>query len=120
MTQCAVVVGDAGSVYPPRTDRMQPSETDTIVQDLSADADCAGSGITIVGAIATIHPDDDDGELSLGATVTSGLEITQFLTTSAVTTVRDYLLNFAITLSDGRIIQRQVAVPVEPTRRPWA
>ena len=120
MTQCAVVVGDSGSIYPPRVDRLQPSETDVIVQDLSADADCAGDGVTITGAIATIHPDDDDGELSLGATVTDGLEITQFLTTTSLTTVRDYLINFAVTLSDGRILQRQVAVPVEPTRRPWA
>lgn len=120
MSECTEVRGDAGSVWPPRIDRLQPNETDTVVNDLTNDADCQGAGVIIIGAIASIHPDDDDGELTLGATVTNGLELTQFLTTLTSTLTRDYLLNFAITLSDTRVLQRQVAVPVEVTRRPWA
>ena len=120
MSECTEVVGDAGAEYPPTIDRIQPSETDLITLDLTRDADCQGAGVTIVGAICTIHPDDDDGELTIGTTITAGLFITQFLTTSAVTTQRMYLLNWAITLSDSRVLQRQVSVPVVPTRRPWA
>ena len=117
MSECRIVYGDAASIYPAALDRFSPGEVDAIELDLTDDVDCQGAGVTIVTATPAIHPDDDDGLLTLGATTTSGLIVTQFLTFAADTTQRNYMLTFTIALSDTRSIKRSVSFPVIETRR---
>lgn len=113
---CRVVTADADSIYPVGLGRMSPGETDVYEHDLSADADCAGAGVTISNVVPAINPDDDDGLLTLGTTVIDGLTFRQFMTADADTTQRNYMITFTITLSDTRLLKRSQSFPVLPTR----
>lgn len=94
---------------------MAPSESDAFGHDLSDDADCQGAGVIISNVVTTINAADDDGLLTVGAPSIAGLTFRQPVTADPDTTQRLYMLDSAITLSDGRTLHRYWSLPVLPT-----
>ena len=111
---CRTVQADAGSLYPAALDRKAPGETYRIEHDLTRDADCAGVGVTLTVSAWAVHPDDDDGSLTLSAETIAGL-----VTSVAVaggTDGANYRLVNTVNVSDGQILERTSSLPVLETR----
>jgi hypothetical protein len=115
---CRTVEGDASSLYPATIDRMTPTETVRIEFDLSDDVDCQLNGITITQSAWTIHPDDDDGGMTLASMAVNGLVTS--VSAALGTDGAYYRLINTVTLSDGQAIERTGALPVVATRAPFA
>lgn len=121
MTECPEVVGDPDSIEPAETGRMAPGEDLWHHHDLSS-LQCSGSGATILGVIASIHPDSDDGLLTLGTTIvdTDALGWSQKLTADPTETQRIYTIVYTVTTTDVQTLKRSATVPVLPTVNRWA
>lgn len=120
MTACEQIVGDPNSIYPVATGRMHPGTTEAHQHDAST-LDCAGTGVTIIGVIAAINANDDDGLLTLGASVIDAdlLGWTQFVTAAADETQRIYTVTYTVTLSDTQQLKYDETISVIPTRLPY-
>ena len=116
VTACRVIQGDAASMHPVAIDRAAPGEVLRIEFDLSADADCAGDGVTITNATWSIRTEDDDGLLTLSAPSTAGLVISTQATVDPDETQRNYMITADVTLSDQRRFPRSCSLPVIQTR----
>lgn len=114
VTTCRYVAGDAGSIYPAALDRAAPGETVRIEYDLTADADCAGVGVTINQVSWSAVP--DDGLATLSAPSVSGLIISTQMALDPDPTQRVYTITATITLSDARVLLRTCSIPIVPTR----
>lgn len=115
MNACPEITASRASQYPVQLPRHDPTETDRIESDVSADVDCAGAGITITQSVWTIHPDDDDGALTLGAAFISGLITYQPY--SGGTPGATYTIYNDVTTSDGLVLRFTFLVTVMETVR---
>ena len=115
---CRIVKGDAAELYPAVIDRMAPQENIRIEFDLTADIDCSLVGVTITDSTWAIHPDDDDGAMSLDQQAISGL-VTSTRASKGTDGAYYRLIN-TNTLSDGQTIERTGAIPVVATRAPFS
>ena len=110
---CREFVLDLDSLYPAETGRKTPGGTRRVWLGWD-NLDCAGDGVSILTSTWTLHPDDDDGTLTI-----SSPSFTGFVTTAIVSGGTDgssYRLVNEVTSSDGRVIPATVVQPVYETR----
>ena len=116
MNNCAVLDWSSSFLEPAPLDRKDPGEVDWFEGDLSDDADCSGLGVIISTVVTTIRTEDDDGNLTLGASAQLGLVFRIPYTIDAATPDSMYSILATITLSDGRTIKRWQTLPVVATK----
>jgi len=109
VTDCNVVLVDLDSRYPASIGRKTPTEVRGPILDWAA-VDCAGAGVTITVSAWVVHPDDDDGTLTLTSPSFSGLS-TRVLANGG-TDGNTYRLVNSVTVSDGRRFEATIVVPV--------
>lgn len=113
---CTVTEWSAGQLQPAPLERKTPAENIRIEHDLSEDIDCDLQGVTILVSQWTIHPDDDDGTLTLS---TPTVDTDGLVASTAIQGGTDgslYRLIGTYDLSDGQTIIRTSSIPVLETR----
>ena len=100
---CATITASRASLYPPLLARKTEAETEILENDISDDVDCDGTGsVTISTSTFAIHPDDDDGSLTLGTASFTGLVTSQPY--SGGTAGKTYRIENSVTTSNGLLL----------------
>ena len=107
---CTVYEWSRANREPATLPRKTPTEVERYANDIEADADCSLVGITIATSLWAIHPDDDDGTLTLSGDAVQGL-ITSVLVTGGTDGALYRLVN-TVTLSDSRVLIFTTSLPV--------
>ena len=110
MTACPTVTLDLASPYATLLDAKSPAETPRRGADWSLWLSCNNAGATILTAVWAVHPDDDDGTLTLSQEALAS-DISSVVVTGG-TAGQSYRLTCTIGTDDGQSITATVQIPV--------
>jgi len=107
---CPVVPLDLGSPYATLLDPKSPTEITRRGVDWADWLACNNPGAAITGSVWIVHPDDDDGSLTLSQETIAN-DVASVLITGGTVGV-SYRLVDTVALDDGQSIPATVQIPV--------
>ena len=111
---CEWITLDPASLYPFKADRKPPSENLTFVLDWAVRLDCEGAGNTLVASTWSVHPDDDDGTLTITNDTYAGMQSEAHI--GGGTDGKNYRVINQVTDAGGQVSPVTISIPVLETR----
>ena len=114
MDQCETLQGDLSSLYPVTLGRKAPTWRIPVTNDGTNVLDCSGAGVTINTSTWAVHPDDDDGSITISGETIIGLTTRAWVSGGMDGCV--YRVLNTVVASDVTQVVFEVSLPVVGTR----